>query len=39
MKRMGVPDDIAKATLFLVSEASSYMTGTIMVVDGGYLLA
>ena len=37
--RMGDPDDIARAVLFLVSGMSSYMTGTQMVVDGGVLLA
>lgn len=38
LKRMGVPDDIAKTVLFLASPMSDYMTGTQMVVDGGYLL-
>lgn len=38
MGRMGVPDDIGKAVLFLASEMSSYMTGSQIVVDGGYLL-
>ncbi len=38
MGRMGVPDDIGKAVLFLASEMSSYMTGSQVVVDGGYLL-
>jgi 2-deoxy-D-gluconate 3-dehydrogenase len=37
--RQGVPDDIAKAALFLTSEASAYVTGTLLVVDGGYLLS
>ncbi len=33
--RLGVPDDIASGALFLVSDASSWMTGELMVVDGG----
>ncbi len=33
--RLGVPDDIASAALFLVSDASSWMTGETVVVDGG----
>lgn len=38
MGRMGVPDDIGKVVLFLASDMSSYMTGTQIIVDGGYLL-
>lgn len=38
LKRMGVPDDIAKVALFLSSSMSDYMTGSQIVVDGGYLL-
>jgi 2-deoxy-D-gluconate 3-dehydrogenase len=39
MKRMGEPDDIGKAVLFLCSDMSSYMSGSQIVVDGGVLLA
>ena len=38
MGRFGQPDDIATVTLFLASDASAYMTGELIVVDGGVLL-
>ena len=37
--RMGTPDDIARAALFLASGMSAYVTGSQLVVDGGALLA
>ena len=36
--RMGRPDDVAKVVLFLASPASAYMTGSLILADGGYLL-
>jgi NAD(P)-dependent dehydrogenase (short-subunit alcohol dehydrogenase family) len=35
LKRMGRPDDIAKAVRFLLSDEASFITGTHLVVDGG----
>ena len=37
--RMGRPEDIASTVLFLSSDASSYITGETILVDGGVLLA
>jgi len=39
LKRMGEPDDIGKVALFLASDLSSYVNGSIIKVDGGYLLS
>lgn len=37
--RIGEPDDVADAVVFLVSDSASYITGETLVVDGGALLA
>jgi len=36
LKRMGKPEEIASVVLFLASEAASYITGSTIMVDGGW---
>jgi NAD(P)-dependent dehydrogenase (short-subunit alcohol dehydrogenase family) len=36
LQRFGTPEEVAKAVLFLASEESSFVTGTPLVIDGGW---
>ncbi|MDR2658990.1 MAG: 3-oxoacyl-[acyl-carrier-protein] reductase [Spirochaetaceae bacterium] len=38
LKRMGTPEDVAAATLFLASDESIYITGQVIPVDGGMFM-
>ena len=37
MARLGTPDEVARAILFLASDEASFITGVVLPVDGGYL--
>lgn len=39
LKRMGQPDEIARVALFLASELSAYMTGSLVLADGGMMVS
>ena len=38
MERLGIPDDVAGAVLYLASDEASYITGITITVDGGLTL-
>lgn len=38
MGRLAKPEDIANAALFLVSDDAAYITGEVLLVDGGVAL-
>jgi 3-oxoacyl-[acyl-carrier protein] reductase len=38
LKRRGTPEDIANLTLFLASDASSFITGQTINIDGGWVM-
>jgi NAD(P)-dependent dehydrogenase (short-subunit alcohol dehydrogenase family) len=39
MNRMGLPDEIAEAVVWMCSDKASFRTGASQVVDGGYYAA
>ena len=38
MRRMGIPDDLQGLAVFLASNASAFLTGQTIIIDGGYTL-
>ena len=36
LNRLGLPEEIARAAVYLASDASSFMTGSDLLIDGGY---
>jgi NAD(P)-dependent dehydrogenase (short-subunit alcohol dehydrogenase family) len=39
LKRYGKPEEVAYAVIYLLSDASSWVTGSNLVIDGGYTLS
>ena len=39
MARLGTPEDVARAALFLASDEATYLTGVNLMVDGGWMAA
>jgi len=37
MNRLGLPEEVAATVAFLASDEASFMTGSELVVDGGYM--
>jgi len=37
LNRLGLPSDVANAVLFLASDVADYITGQVLVVDGGMI--
>jgi NAD(P)-dependent dehydrogenase (short-subunit alcohol dehydrogenase family) len=38
MKRYATPEEIAPSVVYLASDASAFMTGSVLVIDGGYTI-
>lgn len=38
LKRIGKPEDVSYAVIFLLSDAANWITGTSMIIDGGYTI-
>ena len=38
LERLGLPNDVARTVAFLASEHASYITGQVLVIDGGMVM-
>jgi NAD(P)-dependent dehydrogenase (short-subunit alcohol dehydrogenase family) len=39
MSRLGLPEEIAEAVVWMLSDKASFMTGASQIIDGGYYAA